>query len=171
MKNERSGTFYFETGEPKFGQYLNLLGEQAFWQLFLHDKMTGTFSFQLCDEPPPNLRGGEIVKRHPTDMLITALQYRDEFKAVQETAPDPACIVRRSKLNLIWEGEESYFEDLRWLAESIWQFCYSTPMPVGELYQHLSVNELDYYKVINELLHSNRLSLVTYETPSIAVPA
>ncbi len=170
-KGERAGTFYFEKGEPKFGQYCNLLGEQAFWQLFLHDKMTGTFSFQLCEEPPANLRGGEIVKRHPTDMLITALQYRDEFKAVQENAPDPACIVRRSKLNLIWEGEESFFEDLRWLAENIWQFCYSTPMPVGELYQHLSVNELDYYKVINELLHSNHLSLVTYETPSIAVPA
>jgi hypothetical protein len=44
-------------------------------------------------------------------------------------------------------------------------------MSVGELYHHLSVNELDYFKVVNELLHSNHLSLVTYETPSIAVPA
>ncbi len=170
-KGEKVGSFYFERGEPKFGQYFNLLGEQAFWQLFLHDKLTGTFSFQLCDEPPVNLRGGEIVKRHPTDMLITALQYRDEFKEVLEGAPDPACVVRRSKLNLIWDGEESIFDDLRWLAEAIWQVCYSTPMTVGELYHHLSVNELDYYKVIGELLLSNHLSLVTYETPSIAVPA
>lgn len=170
-KGEKVGTFYFERGEPKFGQYFNLLGEQAFWQLFLHDKLTGTFSFQLCDEPPANLRGGQIVQRHPTDMLISALQYRDEFKHILETAPDPACIVRRSKLNLIWDGDASFVDELRWLAENIWQICYSTPMTVGDLYHQLSVNELDYYKVVGELLHSNHLALVTYETPSFAVPA
>lgn len=168
-KNEKSGTFYFEKGQPKFGQYFRLLGEQAFWQLFLPEKLEGTFSFTLCDQPPEVVRNGQIIQRHPTDMLITALQYRDEFKLMLETAPDRNSVIHRAKLNLHWEGEEPWIEDQRWLAEMIWQHCYSQAISIQELYEKVPVNELDYYKVVNRLIETLHLSMVHYEAPQPAM--
>ncbi len=167
-KNDRVGTFYFDTGQPKYGQYHRLLGEQAFWQLFLPEKLIGTFSFTLCEAPPESLRSGQIIQRHPTDMLITALQYRDEFKSMMETAPDRGSVIHRAKLNLHWDGDEPWIEDLRWLAELVWQHCYSQPIAIGELAGRLPVNELDYYKVVQKLLDTLHLSMVHYESPQMA---
>ncbi len=162
-KNEKVGAFFFERGQPKFGQFFRLLGEQAFWQLFLNEKLTGTFSFVLCDEPPEAMRNGQIIQRHPTDMLITALQHRDEYKSILETAPDRSTVVHRAKLNLDWQGDEAWFDDMRWLAELVWQHCYSQPVTLDDLFARLPVNELDFYKVIGRLLLTEHLSVVASE--------
>ncbi len=37
--------FFFEQGRPRCGQFGHLTGEEAFWQLFSNDQLTGTFSF------------------------------------------------------------------------------------------------------------------------------
>ena len=42
---ETISTFYFEKGTPRWGRFEQLSGEEAFWQLFLHEHRSGTFSF------------------------------------------------------------------------------------------------------------------------------
>ncbi len=42
---ETISTFYFEKGAPRWGRFEHLSGEEAFWQLFLHEHRSGTFSF------------------------------------------------------------------------------------------------------------------------------
>ncbi|HEY2124789.1 MAG TPA: cyclic nucleotide-binding domain-containing protein, partial [Chthoniobacterales bacterium] len=44
---ETVGAFYFERGLPAAGQFHHLTGEEAFWQLFLNEQLSGTFSFAV----------------------------------------------------------------------------------------------------------------------------
>ena len=122
--------FFFEDGQAKYGNYYHLYGEEAFWQLFLREKLSGTFSFSIVEAGTrTSSEVGPVIQRNPTDLLITALQYRDEFKGMMDELPDPDCTLRREKLNLDWS--DPAFEDLRPVAETIWQLCYSSVRVAG----------------------------------------
>ena len=153
---ETGAAFTFKDGLAQHGTYYHLTGEEAFWQLLLHEKLSGTFSFSIA-EPGDAAHAGPIIRRNPTDLLITALQYRDEFKGLCEEIPDPASIVRRECLNLDWSDPE--FADLRSVAESIWQLCYSSALTLDELCLRLPVCELKFYKTVLQLVRTGHLSL------------
>ena len=123
--------FFFEDGKAKYGRFYHLTGEEAFWQLFLHEKLSGTFSFSIVEASRSVEKTGPVIRRNATDLLITALQYRDEFKQMFAELPEPDTLLRREKLNLDWSGAE--WEDLRPAAETIWQLCYSTELTLEEL--------------------------------------
>ncbi len=153
---ETGATFTFKDGQAQHGAYYHLTGEEAFWQLLLHEKLSGTFSFSIA-EPDAKANPGPVIRRNPTDLLITALQYRDEFKGLCEQIPDPASIVRRECLNLDWSDPE--FASLRPVAESIWQLCYSAAMTLDELCLELPVCELKFYKTVLQMVRTGHLSL------------
>ena len=155
---ETAAVFYFQEGQAKYASYYHLHGEEAFWQLFLHEKLSGTFAFSIVEANNEEELGHIIVRRNPSDLLISALQYRDEFKSVIEQVPDPSCQLRRQKLNLNWPEEAQ--RDLREVAESIWQVCYSSPMTITEVFQRLDVCELKVYKTVLELLRTCHFSLL-----------
>lgn len=161
--NEPVAVFFFEAGQPKYGQYFHLRGEEAFWQLFLHEKLPGTFSFAIREPPPPDHAQSEPIQRNPTDMLITALQYRDEFKQMSLHLPPPESVVRRQRLNLDWSDPE--YRDLQHIAEEIWQTCYSSPMTLDELFQRLNFCELRLCKTLGKLLADGHFVVETQEKP------
>ena len=163
---EPEAVFYFEEGQTKSGRYYHLTGEEAFWQLFLHEKLEGNFSFSIAEPKAEGDHFGPILRRNPTDLLITALQYRDEFKGLMEQLPDPASLMRREKLNLEWSSPE--FEDLRPVAESIWQTCYSSTFSLAEVCERMPVCELKFYKTILQLLRTGHFSLSTFEEAGFA---
>lgn len=165
--NEPAAVFFFENGQARYGNYYHLTGEEAFWQLFLYEKLSGTFSFSIATTAPDEEQTGLEIHRNPTDLLITALQYRDEFKGLLESVPDPSSILRREKLNLEWSNPE--FADLREVAEGIWQTCYSSSMTLTEACERMPVCELKFYKAILELLRTGHFSLLNYESAGIAV--
>lgn len=154
---ETISVFSFEEGQTRFGNYYQLTGEEAFWQLFLHEKLSGTFSFSIV-EPDRNRYVGPMIDRNPTDLLITALQYRDEFKGMCEFLPPPSSVVRREKLNLDWSDPDQ--DDLRAVAEAIWQRCYSSELTLEELAQELPVCEFKFYKTMCRLVDTGHFSLV-----------
>lgn len=154
---EQSSVFFFEEGQTKYGRFYHLFGEEAFWQLFMHEKLSGTFSFSITEEGKSVHEGGPIIRRNPTDLLITALQYRDEFKQLMEELPDPASVLRREKLNLEWTDPE--YEGLRAVAETIWQLCYSSAVSLEELCQDVPVCELKFFKTVLQLLRTGHFSL------------
>ena len=102
----------------------------------------------MQDDPP--------IRRNPTDLLITALQYRDEFKGMLEDVPDPTRQLRREKLNLDWPDEHAA---LRPVAEAVWQTCYSSVMSLEELCQRLPYCEMKFFKTIIVLLETGHFSL------------
>ena len=153
---ETSATFSFKDGQARHGTYYHLTGEEAFWQLLLHEKLNGTFSFSIV-EHDDKTNAGPLIRRNPTDLLITALQYRDEFKGLCEEIPDPASVIRRECLNLDWSDPE--YADLRPVAESIWQLCYSSTPTLDELCLELPVCELKFYKTVMQLVRTGHFSL------------
>ncbi len=155
---ETAAVFYFHEGQTKYASYYHLSGEEAFWQLFLHEKLSGTFAFSIVDPADEQEVGDKIVRRNPTDLLITALQYRDEFKQIIEQAPEPSCLLRRQKLNLNWPDDAA--DELREVAESIWQICYSSPMTITDIFHQLDVCELKVYKTVLELLRTCHFSVL-----------
>ena len=157
---ETVSVFYFEEGQARYGQYYHLTGEEAFWQLFLHEKLSGTFSFSIV-EPGRGQYAGPMIDRNPTDLLITALQYRDEFKGLSEFLPGAASTMRRTRLNLEWENPEG--GDLRPVAEMIWQRCYSSEISLEDLSQELPVCEMKFFKTVIQLVDSRHFSLVEAE--------
>ncbi len=162
---ETIAIFCFKDGQTTCGQYYHLTGEEAFWQLFLHEKLSGTFSFSIVEPAKFRVDNTAPIRRNPTDLLITALQYRDEFKQLLEDIPDPGQQLRREKLNLEWTDPE-YSEGLRPVAEAIWQVCYSSVMPLEELCQKLPYCELKFFKTVLRLLETGHFSLVDERQPA-----
>ena len=164
---ETFATFFFADGQTKSGRYYHLQGEEAFWQLFLHEKLSGTFSFSLVEPGASKSQDGPIIRRTPTDLLITALQYRDEFKHLLEDIHDPSHLLRREKLNLEWTDGE--YDSLRPVAEAIWQRCYSSVISREELCQQLPYCELKFFKTACHLISTGHFSLVDSQEGEMAV--
>ncbi len=156
---ERASAFFFEEGQAKYGRYYHLFGEEAFWQLFLHEKLSGTFAFSIAEEGRVVHEDGPVIRRNPTDLLISGLQYRDEFRQMMEDLPDPSSVLVREKLNLDWSNPE--YESLRPVAETVWQLCYSSAVSLEELCQDVPVCELKFFKTVLQLLRTGHFSLNT----------
>ncbi len=156
---EKVAIFFFEAGQVERAQFYHLYGEEAFWQLFLHENLTGTFSFAITEGGAASRQDcGPLIKRNPTDLLITGLQYRDEFKLLLDTLPEGRMALQRMKINLDWSCPDH--ESLQPLAETIWQLCYSTVMTVDELFHRVDCCELKFYKALLELLRTNHFALL-----------
>ena len=164
---DRVAMFLFEAGQVHRAQFYHLSGEEAFWQLFLHENLTGTFSFSITEGGSSRLENSPPIKRNPTDLLITGLQYRDEFKLLMEHLPQPMMALQRMKLNLDWSCPDH--DALRPLAETIWQVCYSSMMTVEDLFHRVDCCELKFYKALLQLLRTNHFALVLPGDPLLPV--
>ncbi len=154
---ETIGAFYFESGRPSAGQFQHLTGEEAFWQLFLNEALSGTFSFSVGERPMTNwIESGQIV-RNTGDMLIAALQFRDELNALkQEIQPHSGAKLTPTRQELHWNGGAP--EELRPIADRVWGLVKSKPLSIGEVYRQCSVCELKIYQVVNHLLTHEQIA-------------
>jgi CRP-like cAMP-binding protein len=149
--------FYFEKGQPRCGQFEHLTGEEAFSQLFLSEALAGTFSFSSGDRL---LRAGmqaEEITRNPDEMLINALQGRDELNDLKRRLSDESAILRRLKQDLAWPAFAR--ANLRPVAEEIWKLVDGGPTILSGLFRQCSFNELKIYKAVHELIESKHLDL------------
>lgn len=149
--------FYFEKGQPRSGQFEHLTGEEAFAQLFLSESLQGTFSFSSGDRTIRAGMTGEEIIRNPEEMLIDALQGRDELIELKHRMLDGSALLQRRKAALAWAPNMS--ADLRTVAHEIWEFAGRGSATLGSLYQHCSYCELKIYKAVDELVESEHLDL------------
>ncbi len=152
-------SFFFERGRPSAGQFQHLTGVEAFWQLFQSDTLPGTFSFSTGDEALSQCVQSAEIPRSQSDLLIEALQQRDELHSLRSRMPDRSMILRRRKLNFDWTREED--PELQSIAEQIWQLVYSSPMSIDRVWKRCSYCELKIYKVIDELVRTDHFGLVS----------
>ena len=162
-------SFFFKEGRVCSGQFEHLTGEEAFWQLFLSDTLSGTFAFSAQEESLNDCVQATEIVRNRQDMLIAALQFRDEFQALKGKLPDKSTKLHRRKLNFTWPAEAA--PELQPIAEEVWQLAYSTPLSLSNLYQKCSVCELKIYQVVDELVRAKLLAFEQPETNGATVQA
>jgi CRP-like cAMP-binding protein len=154
--------FFFEEGQPRRGKFQHLSGEEAFWQLFLKESLDGTFSFSSgTRSAPSDLTGGDF-HRHPSDMLIHALQHRDEYNVLRQQMGENTMLVRRQKLNFAWPASAD--SELEPIGEQIWQMAYSAPIALFHLYENCPVCELKIYQIVSTLIQSEHFGLAAGES-------
>lgn len=154
-------SFFFHEGQPRSGQFQHLTGTEAFRQLFLSDSLIGTFSFTSREEPHGARIRDSSIEHLRGNMLITALQSRDEFEALRNSLPESSQKLKRQKLNFIWP--ETADPDLRPLAEQIWQIAYTNPLPLSSLYGKCTVCEFKIYQAVDELVRAELFKFVPVE--------
>jgi hypothetical protein len=156
IKDERGetlGEFYFENGTPRWGRFQHLLGKEAFWQLFNAPHNAWTFSFSR--ELPLNAEWTEekSITGNADQMLIEAIQIRDEFEALRKSMRDDSVPLVRKELNFVWPESEP--EALRLLAEEIWQIVYSKPMSLVDLCARCNACALKIYQAVAGMLRAD----------------
>jgi CRP/FNR family transcriptional regulator, cyclic AMP receptor protein len=152
---ELVSAFFFEQGQPRGGQFEHLTGEEAFWQLFVNEQLVGTFTFSADSLPEKDWIQSERITKNASEMLINALQGRDEFAELKQRFGDDGATLERGKENLVWPATAA--PELKTVAEQIWQFAATRPRTIAAFFQHCAVCELKIYQVVDELLQSRQL--------------
>ncbi len=161
------GAFYFENGRPTTAQFQHLTGDEAFWQLFLNDHLTGTFSFAAGEPALTASITAPIAGKG--DLLINALRYRDELEALKRGLDGHSRKLRVRAETLSWTDDAP--AELRTLAETIWKLLVRAPKTITEIYGQCSVCELKIFRVVAELLYRKQLAFVGSSTdPAPMVP-
>jgi len=160
-RGETVSEFCFENGTPRWGRFQHLRGEEAFWQLFMQPRKAWTFSFS--GESPIDVDWTEqkIVTSSAEEMLIRAIQMRDEFERARESVGDETALLKRQQLNFIWPKNNS--KEVRPLAEEIWQIVYNQPTSLIDICARCNVCALKVYETVAEMLRAGLVALVAAE--------
>ena len=158
---ELISTFHFEAGQPRSGVFDHLIGEEAFWQLFLAEDIPGTFSFSSRGDAPLEEATEPEITRAPGEMLIHALQGRDEIHVLKRELPDPAVILERGKPHLSAENVGPI--SLRPLIEQIWRYSDKRRVPLRSLYPRFDFCEVKIYQAVSALVRSGHFVLASAE--------
>lgn len=150
---ELISAFFFEKGQPRGGQFEHLTGEEAFWQLFVSEELPGTFAFSAKELPVKDWIQSERITKNASEMLINALQGRDEFAELKQRFGASGATLQRHKANLSWPAGAP--PESKAVAEQIWQLSAKGPITVLELFHHCAVCELKVYQVVEELVQSH----------------
>lgn len=163
--------FHFERGTPRWGRFRHLLGEEAFWQLFIEPRQPWTFSFSRELPTHVDFKEHKTITRGAEEMLVHAIQLRDEFEGVQKLLPDDGALLKRQQLNFAWSNRD--LEEVRPVAEEIWQIAYSQPISLRELCQRCDVCALKIYVAVAEMIRAGLFASISapVETPDSATSA
>lgn len=147
--------FHFKSGQPWAGHFQHLTGEEAFWQLFLAGDLRGTFSF-TCGEQERMEPPDQTIARKADDMLIAAVQFRDEFQQLKGAMPACGIVeLQKPSFTLGCGGTEI----LPALMEQIWRYCAEHKRRLADLYPYFPVCELKIYEAVRELIQTGHLAL------------
>lgn len=149
-KSELISALFFEKGQPRRSQFEHLTGEEALWQLFLSNSLDCTFSFSAGDRPVSAWVQSEPIARNQWDLLITALQGRDELQQLKQRMPNIDAYLHRRTSKLAWPPVAP--AELQPVAEEIWMRAAEGPFNLATLCRTCSFCELKIYQTIDELV-------------------
>ncbi len=161
-EGEVRAAFWFDNGQPRSGRFQHLTGEEAFLQLFLTHDSAGTFSFDSTATRPRFDEGHTPVVWRVHDLLIRAVQARDEFAELRGELGASAASLRHVAPAL---DRAALPEELRSTAQKLWELSLVRPMPLEAMWRHCEVNELTIYRAVRELLHTGHLEFTAAWDP------
>jgi CRP-like cAMP-binding protein len=154
---ETISTFYFEKGTPRWGRFEQLSGEEAFWQLFLHEHRSGTFSFSNETKVGTDWGDDSAMTRNADEVLINAIQMRDQFDDLRKQMRDTSARLKRKQLNFVWD--EPSPDELRPVAEEIWQVAYNERLTLAELHGRTRYCDWKIYQAAYQMVRSGLFTL------------
>jgi hypothetical protein len=134
-----------------------LSGEEAFWQLFLHEHHAGSFSFSNRTEVGAGWGEGSALSRQPDEILINAIQMRDQFEDLRKRMGTAGARLKRQKLNLSWDKPE--IQELRPVAEEIWQLAYNDELTLADVHHRSAYCDWKIYKTVDQLVRDGLFTL------------
>ncbi|MEP6822191.1 MAG: cyclic nucleotide-binding domain-containing protein [Chthoniobacterales bacterium] len=147
--------FHFTLGQPITGRFQHLAGEDAFWQLFLAENLKGAFSF-CSDRSAVAEARVRTLNRPATDLLFTAMQFRDELSALKAELPSTTvCEISRTEFSVTMCHPEISPVAL----EQVWRCLAERPLAITALFPRCSVCELKIYQAVQELERTGHLAL------------
>ena len=152
---ELISALFFEQGQPRCGQFQHLTGEEAFWQLFVNDHLAGVFTFSATELPENAWIQSDRITKNASELLINALQGRDEFAELKQQFPNSDATLERAKTSLVWPPSAE--PELQAVAKQAWDFAAKGPVTIGALFQHCAVCEFKIYQLVAELVRSRHL--------------
>jgi CRP-like cAMP-binding protein len=160
-RGEIVSEFYFVSGAPHWGRFQQLLGEEAFWQLFIQPRKAWTFTFSRELPTSVDFKEHKSITRGAEEMLIQAVQMRDEFETLRESIGEATAMLKRQQLNFAWPASEP--ETLRPMAEEIWQIAYSEPISLVDLCGRCNACALTIYQAVAGMLRGGLFKLTNAE--------
>ncbi|MDQ2918859.1 MAG: cyclic nucleotide-binding domain-containing protein [Verrucomicrobiota bacterium] len=157
-RDELLASFHFDAGRICGGQFEHLTGEEAFEQLFLAQDLRGTFAFSSAQTKGSRALQTDMATRDPAEVLIHALQSRDELDALRKEMPDSSRRLLRQKLEVALDGMPN---EVRAVAQKIWRLASGGRLQLCEIYHKLEVSELKIYVALRELVSSGQLELAS----------
>lgn len=148
------GEFFFDKGLLRAGRWRHLRGPEALWQLF-QEEAKGSFFF-LSGDILENINGAEI-KGSTTELLMNALQKRDELPEWREKNHHREKFLTRKTAMLNWTNQE-----LAACATAIWQALIKQPMNMAQLIREIPFCEIHLHKTVTELFDTGQ---VVYTEP------
>ncbi|MDZ4815915.1 MAG: cyclic nucleotide-binding domain-containing protein [Verrucomicrobiota bacterium] len=144
------GRFYFDAGAPTYSKFHNLHGVQGLWQLFLDEHLKGSFAFYIDASPAEEDR--ILISQSSTEVLMNALQMRDEYPALREQIKDFLTPLVTIVETLTFE-EEMYAE----AANAVFAFLKNQPASVTELTEKLNFCEFHLYAAITNMIKNGQI--------------
>ncbi len=144
---------YFREGRPLCVQCHHLTGMEAFWQIFLQERMSGSFNFTPSEEME-DIRQELPLNRGVDDMLINAVRQRDEFQMIMEVMPPFESHLHRTGDFPEWTGDSS----LRPAMEAILNLIDRQRVRLDEMFWLCNFSELTLYSALVELVRSGAVS-------------
>ena len=91
---------------------------------------------------------------------------RDQFEDLRKRMADSSVRLKRQKLNLAWDNPA--IEELRPVAEEIWQLAYNTAVTLADLHGQSSFCDWKIYRTVDELVRSGHFAFcVNSEEPQL----
>jgi CRP-like cAMP-binding protein len=163
---ETISTFYFDKGMARWGRFEHLSGDEAFWQLFLHEHRSGTFCFSNETQVGANWGEGSGLTRPADEIMIAAVQMREPFDELRRRMAGSPLRVKRRKLNLAWDDPE--LQELRPVAEEIWQLAYNDEFTLAELQRGSHFCDWKIFQTVDEMVRRGLFTLeANQEEPAL----
>jgi|ERR1051326_1325343 CRP-like cAMP-binding protein len=147
--NRTIGEFFFDKGLLRAGRWRHLPGPEALWQLF-QEEVKGSFFF-LSGDILENIENAGI-KGSTTELLMNALQKRDELPEWREKNKHRDKFLTRKTAMLNWEEQE-----FAACAAAIWQALIKQPMNMAQLIKEIPFCEIHLYKTVTQLFESGQI--------------
>lgn len=137
--NDVIGSFYFINGDVQYARFLHLYGVEAIWQLFIEEKLDGSFAFQVADKPNDNFDPEQRISLRGMDLLMQAASKRDTYQILAPSSKDLTRELSRIANTFTWDDPET-----EKAAGIIWQHIQKRPQTLGTLWRltNLSVSTI-----------------------------
>jgi hypothetical protein len=160
--------FSFDQGHPSGGHFEHLRGEEAFSQLFQTAELRGTFSFSSDKAASIHVVEPAWTGRTTDELLISALQSRDELDALRRTLPDTTARLEPQRKHL--DLQAASCSETGPLIGQIWERSCSRPTALGDLYPQFLVSELKIYRVVEHLVKTGHIALTACDCAEDVMP-